>query len=224
MLVQQNDVDTVMDSAARAMRMREALVGSILGTAVGDAIGLPYEGLSRRRAAKLFGAPDRHRLVFRWGMVSDDTEQACLVAQALIESFGDVDRFQRRLLRRLQGWFLTLPAGVGLGTLRSMSKSLVGFRPPRCGVFSAGNGPAMRSAILGAAIDDPSLLMELTKASCTITHTDPKALYGAWAVAFAAQLARGDAPVEATSYVDAMQQALREAPAGEFLDRLESVA
>jgi ADP-ribosylglycohydrolase len=40
------------------------IVGCILGTAVGDAIGLPYEGLSRRRAAKLLGQPDRHRFFY----------------------------------------------------------------------------------------------------------------------------------------------------------------
>jgi hypothetical protein len=38
------------------------IIGSLLGTAVGDAIGLPYEGLSRRRALKLLGKPTKHRL------------------------------------------------------------------------------------------------------------------------------------------------------------------
>jgi ADP-ribosylglycohydrolase len=211
------DVETVCTS------LEPALVGSILGTAVGDAIGLPYEGLSRRRGQKVLGVPDRHRLFLRWGMVSDDTEQTCLVAQALIESFGDVGQFQRRLLRRLQGWFLTLPAGVGLGTLRAISKSLIGFPPHRCGVFSAGNGPSMRSAILGAAIDDPRLLRELVKASCTITHTDPKAFFGAWAVAVAANLARRESVVEAAEYFTTVQQVLREESAGEFLRLLEPV-
>ncbi|MBK8478230.1 MAG: ADP-ribosylglycohydrolase family protein [Opitutaceae bacterium] len=42
----------------------------MLGTAVGDAIGLPYEGISRQRAARLFGPPDRHRFVVGRGMVS----------------------------------------------------------------------------------------------------------------------------------------------------------
>lgn len=50
------------------------VIGSLLGTAVGDAIGLPYEGLSRRRALKLLGKPTKHRLFFGKGMVSDDTE------------------------------------------------------------------------------------------------------------------------------------------------------
>ncbi len=50
------------------------IVGSLLGTAIGDSIGLPYEGLSRRRAKRLLGPPDRHRFLFGRGMVSDDTE------------------------------------------------------------------------------------------------------------------------------------------------------
>ena len=51
-----------------------AIIGSILGTAVGDALGLPLEGLSRRRGARLIGDPDRHHLILGRGMVSDDTE------------------------------------------------------------------------------------------------------------------------------------------------------
>ncbi|HIF05444.1 MAG TPA: ADP-ribosylglycohydrolase family protein [Gemmatimonadetes bacterium] len=58
----------------------------MLGTAVGDSIGLPYEGLSRGRAEKLLGPPDRHRFFFGRGMVSDDTEHTCMVAQSLIRS------------------------------------------------------------------------------------------------------------------------------------------
>ncbi len=198
-------------------------MGSILGTAVGDAIGLPYEGLSRRRAQKLLGLPDCYRLFFRRGLVSDDTEQTCLVAQSLIESFDDVEQFQRRLLSRLRGWFLTLPAGVGLGTARAMLKSLIGLPPHRCGVFSAGNGPAMRSAVIGAAIDGHSLLKELVQASCTITHTDPKALYGAWVVALAANLARRERSIEETDFLSAVRALMPKEGADEMLLVLGSV-
>ena len=42
-----------------------------------------------------------------------------------------------------------LPAGIGLATLRSILKLWL-FVPGRWrGVYSAGNGPAMRSALLG---------------------------------------------------------------------------
>ena len=90
--------------------MQTHIVGSILGTAVGDAIGLPYEGLSRQRAKKLFGQPDRHRLLFGRGMISDDTEHTCMVAQALIGSGGDVSAFRRSLAWRFRFWMIALPA------------------------------------------------------------------------------------------------------------------
>lgn len=201
----------------------DSLVGCILGTAVGDSIGLPYEGLSKRRARKLFGAPDRHRLVFRRGMVSDDTEQTCLVAQSLIECWGDVEKFQWRLLARLRRWLLTVPAGVGFATLRAILKSLVGFPPNRCGVFSAGNGAAMRSAILGAAIDDHARLFKMVELSCMMTHTDPKALYGALAVALAANLAKRESPVEPNEYATALRYFLPRSSADEFLELIEQV-
>jgi ADP-ribosylglycohydrolase len=172
------------------------IVGCILGTAVGDAIGLPYEGLSRRRAAKLFGQPERHRFFFGRGMVSDDSEHTCMVAQALIASGGDVDSFRQHLGWRFRLWLLGIPAGIGMATLRSILRLWIGFGPHKSGVFSAGNGPAIRAAILGAAIDDPQLLRELVHASTRITHTDPKAENGAFAVALAAQLARQQATAD----------------------------
>ena len=71
----------------------DRIVGCIPGTAVGYAIGLPYEGLSRRHGARIFGAPDRHRFIFGRGMISDDTEHTCIVAQSLIAANGDLTAF-----------------------------------------------------------------------------------------------------------------------------------
>lgn len=184
------------------------VVGCILGTAIGDAMGLPYEGLSRRRAAKLLGPPDRHRFFFGHGMVSDDTEHTCMVAQSLIASGGDIDAFRRHLGWRFRFWLLSLPAGIGLATLRSILRLWIGFGPHRSGVFSAGNGPAMRAAILGAALDDSHSLREFVRASTQITHTDPKAEYGAFAVALAAQLARRHENVAAAQFLDRLRSSL----------------
>lgn len=182
--------------------------GCLLGTAVGDAIGLPYEGLSRQRAARLFGAPDRHRFFFQRGMVSDDTEQTCIVAQALIASAGDLKRFKRSLAWRFRFWLLGLPAGVGLATARSIIRLWLGFGPEHSGVFSAGNGPAMRAAIFGAAIDDLTTLRSLVQASTRLTHTDPKAEYGAYAIALAAWMARRDSAVSGATYLEVLRTAL----------------
>lgn len=164
------------------------LQGVILGTVIGDAIGLPREGLSRRRSARIFGNPPlRHRLVFGRGMMSDDGEHTCMTAQALLASRGEAKRFARSLAWRLRGWILALPAGVGKATARSIIKLWLGFPPHRSGVWSAGNGPAMRAAIIGAyASDDPALMRQLIHASTIITHRDPAAEDGAVAIAMAA--------------------------------------
>jgi len=166
---------------------KAAFIGCLLGTAVGDALGLPYEGLSSRRAAKLFPDTTKHHLIFGKGMISDDTEHACFVAQALIRSRGDVNVFRKQLARSLRWWLLALPAGVGFATLRSIGKLWLGFSPQKSGVFSAGNGPAMRSPILGVAHGhDAEKLGAFVKASTEITHSDPKAYYAALAIALAA--------------------------------------
>lgn len=177
------------------------VIGCILGTAVGDAIGLPYEGLSRRRARRMLGVLDRHRFVFGRGMVSDDTEHTCLVAQSLVSARDDVGTFQRSLARGLRWWLLGLPAGIGLATLRSTIRLWLGVAPERSGVFSAGNGPAMRAAILGVSVADPDLLRRLVRASSRITHTDPKAEWGAFAVAVAARMAAETESVSANDYL-----------------------
>ncbi len=74
----------------------ESIIGCLLGTAVGDAMGLPYEGLSKRRQRLMYPTVNRHNFFFG-SMVSDDTEHTCMVAQALIVSSGDVQRFQQDL-------------------------------------------------------------------------------------------------------------------------------
>ncbi len=164
------------------------LSACLIGTAIGDSMGLPYEGLSARRRERLFGAAiDRQRLVLGRGMASDDTEHSCMVAQALFASGGDVDKFSRSLAWRLRFWFLGLPAGIGKATLFSIIKLWLGFPPSRSGVYSAGNGPAMRSAIIGVLyFDEPEKMRALVRACTRLTHTDPKAEAGALAVAVAA--------------------------------------
>lgn len=172
------------------MNAPDAIAGAILGCAVGDAIGLPYEALSRRRGVRLLGQPDRHRFLLRRGMASDDTEHTCMVAQALCAAPTDPAQFQRQLARRLRWWFAGLPAGIGTATLKASLKLWLGFSPEHSGVFSAGNGPAMRSPVLGAAIEDIKTLRSFVRASTRLTHTDPKAELGAFVVALAAWCAR----------------------------------
>ncbi|MHB0961086.1 MAG: ADP-ribosylglycohydrolase family protein [Pirellulaceae bacterium] len=70
--------------------MTDRLLGILLGTAVGDALGLPAEGLGPGRCRRLFPGPWRHRFLLGRGMVTDDTEHTLFVAESLlVPAVGD---------------------------------------------------------------------------------------------------------------------------------------
>lgn len=170
--------------------LEEALAGVLLGTAAGDLVGLPFENLSAPQVGKLLRGPLEPSLVLGRGMVSDDTEHALMVADALLASGGQPEAFSRALSRYLRRWLLTMPPGVGWASLRSALKLCIGIPPQKSGVFSAGNAPAMRVAVLGVLYgDQPDELVSLVAAATVISHTDPMALEGALAVAWAAHCA-----------------------------------
>ena len=165
---------------------------AFIGCIIGDAIGLPREAMTPDRALRRFGgSPMRHAFAFGRGMMSDDTEHACMTAQALLATAqnGNVDTnaFARNLARRLRWWFAGLPAGTGLATARAILRLWVAIPPSRSGVASAGNGPAMRSAIIGLSIPHEHL-EKAVRASSQITHTDPRAHEGALVIALAARI------------------------------------
>jgi len=154
--------------------------------------------MSPQRIRKFGIPPLSHRLLFRHGMISDDTEHACMVAQSLISSGTDPVRFASHLAWRMRWWVAALPAGIGLGTLRAMIKLWLGFNARHSGVFTAGNGPMMRSAIIGVVSGhDIDRMRELVTISTRITHTDPKADRAAFIVAWAAWLASQSTPITA---------------------------
>ncbi|QDV52625.1 ADP-ribosylglycohydrolase family protein [Gimesia fumaroli] len=164
------------------------ILGCILGTAVADSVGLKREGLSKQRARRLYGGPPlKQNLIWGRGLCSDDTEHTLMVGRAVVISRGDVTQFEKQFARELKRWFLCVPAGVGFATLRACLKLLVGFHPQRSGVNSAGNGPAMRSAILGVCAEDEEHLSKLVYSSTRMTHVDSRAEAGALLIAQAAR-------------------------------------
>jgi ADP-ribosyl-[dinitrogen reductase] hydrolase len=197
------------------------LLGCLLGCAVGDSVGLPREGLSRRRAVRLFGeTPLRQCLLPGRGGVSDDTEHACLTLIAYSKSDGDVDRFARALAGRLRWWIASIPPGVGFATLRSCLKLWLGWSPARSGMNSAGNGPCMRAPVLGVLLADPRQRKAYVDASSLITHRDARALEGARLIA---DCAAGDVSAGTLTEVadrlegDELRERIR--TAAEFLKR-----
>lgn len=207
------------------MTLENSLTGCLLGTAVGDALGLPYERLSPRRARKMFGDLGRYNLLPGKGMFSDDTEHACLVAQCIIASGGEVAEFQRRLGWSLRWWLLGLPAGIGMATLKSCIKLWLGFPPSKSGIFSAGNGPAMRSPLLGVLYgDDIEKLRQYVRSSTVITHRDPKAFYGAMGAALAAFESSRTSQATPAGFLNRIEESFPEESAGEFISLIQKAA
>ncbi len=169
-------------------------IGCLVGTAVGDSLLLVGERLSRSRIARRYPGRLQHRFFFGRGLVSDDTEHHALVAQCLLAHPDDVDAFSRRFAWRLRWWFVCLPAGIGMATLKACVRLWLGFPRTRSGVASGGDGPAMRVAIVGARFaDDPGRRRAYVDAATLLTHRHPHALAGARAVAeTAAWVVRGE--------------------------------
>lgn len=190
-----------------------AVIGSLLGTALGDAAGLPYEGMTRARTARFY---PRAFLLGR-NMTSDDTEHACIAAQALIASAGDEQAFERRMATGLRWWLAALPAGVGWATLRACAKLSLGVPPERSGVFSAGAGPAMRSTIIGAAVEDLQQLRRLVRISTRMTHTDRKAEFAAQGAAFAAWTAARRPEATPQDFLASLRSFFLDQPAEEWV-------
>lgn len=185
----------------------DPFTGFVVGMAIGDALGLPREGIGRRRTSRMFGTgPVRYGLVLGRGMVSDDTEHLRMTALALLQEPLDARRFARRLAWKLRLWLLALPAGTGMATARAIIRLWLGWTPDCSGVRSAGNGPAMRAGVLGLCLrGDPVRLAEYVEISTRMTHTDPRAMTGAMITALcAAEAASGR--VDVNRLFDTIQQ------------------
>src|SRR5262245_41027544 len=75
--------------ASSARNWQRLFEGVLLGTAVGDALGLPAENLSPQRIQRLWKNEWRMRFILDRGMISDDTEHTLMVAQALLAEPDD---------------------------------------------------------------------------------------------------------------------------------------
>jgi ADP-ribosyl-[dinitrogen reductase] hydrolase len=199
----------------------ERFTGLLLGTAVGDSLGLPREGLSRHRAMRLYPGALRQRLIGRRGMLSDDTEHACMTAQALLASGDEAPDFARVLAWKLRWWLLAMPPAIGFGTLRSLVRLWIGFSPSRSGVMSAGNGAVMRAPIIGAWFEEPDRIAPFVAASTAITHRDPRAHSGALAIAIAAHHAVRDREISASIVLDDIRYRVADVELVAALDRVE---
>lgn len=166
-------------------------VGAVVGSAVGDALGAPFEFQSAGTYRRRFPSPvvggigemvGGGGLGWAAGEFTDDTQMAMLVARSLLET-GGVD--QADLGERFRAWVASDPTDVGVMTRSVLSAGgdpVVAaadyFRahPHR----SAGNGSLMRTAPAAVffAPEGAEATMAAARAISAVTHADPVAQNG----------------------------------------------
>ena len=131
--------DAVLNDAMLSEQQRAR--GALVGLAIGDALGMPTQGLpfalvqSRYAGLDRFvPAPDDNPISrgMAAGRVTDDTDQAVIVAEPLVEGQGRLDPLQ--LARRLLAWEDRMRAAgsldlLGPSTRRALARVAEGVSP-----------------------------------------------------------------------------------------------
>jgi ADP-ribosylglycohydrolase len=179
--------------------LADRIRGSLVGLAVGDALGAPLEGLGAEEIAQRHGRvtgyvespldhPEKWRLP---GLHTDDTQQALIVTEAILHTGrADPDLIVRQMVELTEGP-RSVPFGAHRGTGRSYRLSVMLMRrEPRWSSGarnSAGIGASMRVAPVGLFFaGDDSAIRENASLSALVTHTDPRGCLAACAVAYLA--------------------------------------
>jgi ADP-ribosylglycohydrolase len=177
--------------------MKNRARGALYGLAIGDALGMPTQLLSRREVVERWGsfltgfepAPPDHPIAagLPAGAITDDTEQAVLLGRLLVKGHGTVA--PRELAQALVSWERDMAARgsldlLGPSTKRAVAAVLAGVPPEEAGASGDTNGAAMRIAPVGIAFPPelPALVDQVVAASY-VTHNTGLALAGAAAVA-----------------------------------------
>src|SRR5882672_12931720 len=152
------------------MEMLTRARASLYGLAIGDALGMPTQMLSRAEIVRRWGpllagfepAPPGHPIAAGMpaGAVTDDTEQAVLLARLLVKGRGTID--SRVLAAALTEWERAMTERgsldlLGPSTKRAVAAILAGVPPEEAGAVGTTNGAAMRIAPVGIAVDQTSL-------------------------------------------------------------------
>jgi len=182
--------------------------GALYGLAIGDALGMPTQMLSRAEIVRRWGpllpgfepAPPGHPIAggMPAGAITDDTEQAVLLARLLVKGRGTIDPHE--LAAALTEWERAMAERgsldlLGPSTKRAVAAILAGVPPEEAGATGTTNGAAMRIAPVGIAVSvalhdsTPNLrlstLVDRTVMASCVTHNTGVALAGAAAVAAA---------------------------------------
>ncbi|MFX1359760.1 MAG: ADP-ribosylglycohydrolase family protein [Promethearchaeota archaeon] len=157
--------------------------GTLLGVALGDTLGHPFEGVLREDIYSKFTDfkefINSHKKLFN--TYTDDTQLTLHTAEALIQSSGfNLDNLIREYIK----WLDDPPIGPGYGCLTSIHKLRYGIPWQKAASNSGGNGTAMRISPIGLFFSNNlKALKTIALKSSIITHSHPAASAGAIVVA-----------------------------------------
>lgn len=198
-------------------------LGAFYGLALGDALGMPTQVMSRQDVVRVYGRvtgfeaarPDNPVSAgMPAGSVTDDTDQAVIVGRLLVDGGGHIDplRFAGELLAwekemRAKGSFDLL----GPSTKAALDAVAGGADIREAGRYGTTNGAAMRVTPVGIAFaaDPPSVLLDRVVESCQVTHDTTVGIAGAAAVAAAVSTGVGGGTLD-----EAFEAAIAAARAG----------
>jgi ADP-ribosyl-[dinitrogen reductase] hydrolase len=204
------------------------VIGSVLGLAIGDALGAPFEFRRARDIPSPIPAFELPWMGLPPGSWTDDTAMARNLWTSLISTGGLLDPDD--VARRHLAWYATDPPDIGNQTRAALRERAEGTPEPARAVFerrgpevSAGNGSVMYCAPLGAVYAaHPDDLVHAAPALSAITHWDGRCRTACLAVTLTvACLVRGDDP---ESCVRAALAEVAELEGGEELEYLVGAA
>ncbi len=191
--------------------------GALAGLALGDALGMPTQALSPQQIRAVYGrvtglvdadTSQPYAPGMAAGSVTDDTEQALLVASLLVAGRGssarvtlDAHEFAHALLAwedsMIERGSLDL---LGPSTKAALERVRGGEDPLAVGGEGTTNGAAMRVTPIGIAVStaDPEAFADAVWSSCRVTHATRQGFQSPALVAAAVSLgidsARSTAP------------------------------
>lgn len=185
----------------------DRFAGSLVGQALGDALGFIVEGCPPSECAAYVERAVRPRRLlgygrgrFRIGQYSDDSQLARELARSLVERrhFDPADYAARLAALFVEDRIV----GRGRATEEAAYRLARGVPWPTAGTPApaAGNGSAMRAAPVGLFFwDDPDAMIAAAHDQGRITHQDPRCSAGAIAIAGATAIVLGEREVRPSS-------------------------
>jgi ADP-ribosylglycohydrolase len=213
-----------VQNLSNTSRETDRAVGALLGVAIGDAMGMPSQTMTRQQIRQAYGEitgfvaaiPEQrvsHGLSA--ATITDDTEQTLLLAKLLVEGGGRID--EREWANALLTWERETHArGVndllGPSTKRAIEELQRGVPVSETGRNGVTNGAAMRISPIGlsTAPQPVAALVDAVMAASRLTHNTAVAVAGAAAVA--SVISSG---IDGASFEDALPLALSAAREGE---------